>query len=151
MKRYKLIKLVLGIAPLVVSFFAVGAELATIDVAKSASCGCCSKWVDHLRASGFTVNVTDVVDVNAVRAQANVPARLAACHTARVGGYVIEGHVPAADIRKLIAEHPRAAGLAVPGMPPAAPGMDVPSAHGYDVLLFDGNVDTRVFHAYRRE
>ena len=119
-----------------------------IEVYKSSTCGCCGKWVEHLRTSGFAVNVHDIPDVDAFRARAGVPAPLAACHTALVDGYVVEGHVPAADIRKLIAERPKALGLAVPGMPAGSPGMDAPRASGYDVLLFQADGRTRVYHAY---
>ena len=121
-----------------------------IDVYKSPTCGCCGKWVEHLRGSGFAVNVHEMANVDPFRAKAGVPAALASCHTALVDGYVVEGHVPAADIRKLLAERPKALGLAVPGMPAGAPGMDAPHASGYDVLLFQADGATRVYHAYPR-
>lgn len=120
-----------------------------IEVYKSPTCGCCGKWVEHLRANGFDATIHHVADLNAVRAQAGVPVQLASCHTARIGGYVIEGHVPAADIRKLLAERPSAVGLAIPGMPAAAPGMDMPGP-AFDVLLFDAAGKTRIFHSYGR-
>ena len=126
----------------------VAAAIPVIEVYKSPTCGCCGKWVEHLRANGFAVNVNDIPDVDAFRVKAGVPAALAACHTALVGGYVVEGHVPAGDIRKLLAERPKALGLAVPGMPAAAPGMDAPHASGYDVLLFQSNGVRQVYHAY---
>ena len=126
----------------------VGAAVPVIEVYKSPTCGCCGKWVEHLRTSGFAVDVHDIPDVDAFRAKAGVPATLAACHTALVGGYVVEGHVPAADIWKLIAERPKALGLAVPGMPAGSPGMDAPHASGYDVLLFQPDGTMRVYHAY---
>lgn len=122
----------------------------TVEVYKSPTCGCCGKWVEHLRINGFVASVVEVADVDAIRRKAGVPARLTACHTAFVGGYIVEGHVPAADIRRLLAERPSAAGLAVPAMPRAAPGMDMPNAEGYDVLLFQSDGTTRVFHAYTR-
>ena len=120
----------------------------SVDVYKSPTCGCCGKWVEHLRANDFAVRVNEIADVDAFRARAGVPAALAACHTALVDGYVVEGHVPAADIRKLLAERPEALGLAVPGMPMGSPGMDSPHAGAYDVLLFQHNGATRVYHAY---
>ena len=126
----------------------VTAAVPFIDVYKDATCGCCGKWVEHLRTNGFTVNVHNIPDIDGFRARARVPAALAACHTALIDGYVVEGHVPAADIRKLIDERPKALGLAVPGMPQGAPGMDAPHAGGYDVLLFQADGATRVYHAY---
>lgn len=133
-------------APLVAT--KVTAAVPVIEVYKSPTCGCCGKWVDHLRASGFTVNVHDIPDVDAFRARRGVPAALAACHTALVDGYVVEGHVPATDIRRLLAERPKALGLAVPGMPAGAPGMDAPHASSYEVLLFQADGATRVYQAY---
>jgi hypothetical protein len=92
-------------------------------VVKSPSCGCCNAWVAHLRGAGFQVSVTNVADVTPMARRLGVPDDLRSCHTASVGGYAIEGHVPAADIRRLLADRPHAAGLAVPGMPMGAPGM----------------------------
>ena len=134
------------------TFIATGTRASSpaIDVYKEASCGCCGKWANHLRASGFTVRVTEVRSVDAFRVQAGVPETLASCHTAFVEGYVIEGHVPAADIQKLLAERPKAKGLAVPGMPQTAPGMDAPHGDGYQVVLFQPDGATRVYHAYPR-
>lgn len=126
----------------------IAAAVPVVEVYKSPTCGCCGKWVEHLRTSGFAVNVNDIPNVDAFRAKAGVPAALASCHTALVSGYVVEGHVPAADIRKLLAERPKALGLAVPGMPMGAPGMDAPHARGYDVLLFQADGTTRVYRAY---
>src|SRR5215510_182769 len=107
------------------TFVATAARAAapTIDVYKEAACGCCGKWSEHLRANGFTVRVKEISTLDAFRARAGVPEALASCHTALVEGYVIEGHVPAADILKLLAERPKAHGLAVPGMPAISPGM----------------------------
>jgi len=126
----------------------VTAAVPVIEVYKSPTCGCCGKWAEHLRKDGFTVNVHDIPDIDAFRAKAGVPAALAACHTALVGGYVIEGHVPAADIRKLLTERPKARGLAVPGMPAISPGMDAAHGPGYHVLLFQADGSPRVYHAY---
>ena len=120
-----------------------------IDVYKDPACGCCAKWVEHLRANGFAARVNEERSLDAFKARVGVPATLASCHTALVDGYVIEGHVPAAEIRKLLADRPRALGLAVPGMPAGAPGMDMPRAPGYDVLLFRADGSRSVFRSYR--
>jgi hypothetical protein len=116
-----------------------------IDVFKSPTCGCCEKWVTHLRSSGFAPTATNVDDMSAVKTRHHIPAALESCHTALVGGYVIEGHVPAADIRRLLKERPAIAGLAAPGMPSGSPGMEAPNAKPYDVLAFDKQGKTRVF------
>jgi hypothetical protein len=110
----------------------------TVVVTKDPNCGCCSGWVEHLRQAGFAVEVRDATDINRVRARLEVPSDLAACHTAEASGYVIEGHVPASALRRLLKEKPKAKGLAVPGMPVGSPGMEV---HGtppeeYNVILF---------------
>lgn len=88
-----------------------------VEVFKSPTCGCCSKWVEHLRSNGFTVNAHDVSDVNTERKRLGMPERYSSCHTASVGGYVVEGHVPAADIQRLLKEKPKAIGISVPSMP----------------------------------
>ena len=92
-----------------------------VEVWKSEGCDCCAQWVRHLEANGFTVKVNDTGN-NAARAKLGIPAKLGSCHTAQVGGYAIEGHVPAADIKRLLAEKPKAVGLVVPGMPIVSPG-----------------------------
>jgi hypothetical protein len=113
-------------------------ELPEVAVTKDPNCGCCGAWVTHLKEAGFPVQVTEATDLNRVKVRLGVPQALAACHTAEVGGYVIEGHVPAAAIKRLLAEKPRARGLAVPGMPVGSPGMEVEGAapETYDVILF---------------
>jgi hypothetical protein len=122
----------------------------TITVYKSPDCGCCGDWVDHLRANGFSVSVHDVEDVTPFKKKLGIPERLASCHTALVGGYAIEGHVPAADIRRLLAQKPRAKGLAVPGMPHGSPGMETGRQDPYDVLLFQANGRTTVYRSYTK-
>ena len=107
-----------------------------VKVWKDPSCGCCSGWVEHLRGSGFTVEAIDTADLAAVKTALGVPDELAACHTAKIDSYVIEGHVPAAAIRRLLAERPAALGLAVPGMPVGSPGMEGGTPQPYDVVLF---------------
>ena len=126
----------------------VTAAVPAVEVYKSPACGCCGKWAKHLRTNGFAVNIHDVADIDAFRAKAGVPAVLAACHTALVGSYVVEGHVPAADIRQVLIERPKALGLAVPGMPAISPGMDAPHGPGYNVLLFQADGAPRVYRAY---
>ena len=111
------------------------AQTPTISVYKSPACIRCAKWIAHLEQDGFNVDAIDTSDLGMVNSMAGVPLKQASCHTARVGDYVIEGHVPAQDIRRLLAEHPGARGLTVPGMPLSAPGMDVPSMQHHQVLL----------------
>jgi len=119
-----------------------------IDVYKSASCGCCGKWIDHLRANGFAVRAHDVAEPALYRAKFGVPEALGSCHTAVADGYAIEGHVPAREVRRLLSERPKARGLAVPAMPPGSPGMEGPVAHPYEVLLIDGRGRTSVYARY---
>ncbi len=106
-----------------------------VVVYKSPSCGCCGNWVQYMRQNGFTVEVHDVADVSPMKHAAGVPDAAASCHTAQVGGYVVEGHVPVQAIRKMLAEHPAIAGLAVPGMVAGSPGMEQGNQHpAYDVM-----------------
>ena len=114
-------------------------------VHKSPSCGCCKAWMTHLKESGFTVTGKDMDDVQPIKAELGVPANLGSCHTAIVDGYVIEGHVPAADIQRLLKERPRIAGLAVPGMPAGSPGMEGGRKDAYEVIAFDAKGKTSVF------
>jgi hypothetical protein len=118
-----------------------------LSVFKTATCGCCAKWVDHMRQNGFNVHVTDLRDLSAVKTKHGVPPQLQSCHTGVVDGYVIEGHIPAADVKRLIKDKPAVVGLAVPGMPAGSPGMEVPGITGpaYDVLSFDKAGATKVF------
>jgi hypothetical protein len=119
-----------------------------IEVWKDPGCGCCTAWVDHLKAAGFSVRTHQVSDMNAARARNRVPQALGACHTARAGGYAIEGHVPASEIKRLLQEKPKAAGLAVPGMPLGSPGMEADRSQPYDVLLFNADGRTSVYRHY---
>jgi hypothetical protein len=118
-------------------------------VYKTATCGCCAKWVEHMEANGFNARVVNVDDTSGERAKAGVPARLGSCHTAIAGGYAIEGHVPAADVKRVLREKPAIAGLAAPGMPAGSPGMDVPNSPPFDVIAFDKNGNTRVYATHR--
>lgn len=113
-----------------------------IRVYKSASCGCCNKWVEHLRQAGFVVQAEDRRDLQPVKSQLGVPSHLQSCHTAEIGGYVVEGHVPADLIERMLRERPRIRGLVVPGMPMGSPGMEGPRKDAYRVLTLnhDGTV-----------
>ncbi len=120
--------------------------LQDIHVYKSPTCGCCADWVDHLEDNGFKVEVTETNNLNPIKIDAGLTPSLASCHTAFVGDYVIEGHVPANDIRRLIADAPKAKGLAVPGMPAGSPGMEMGDRKdNYQVLMFNESGQTRVF------
>lgn len=119
-----------------------------VEVYKSATCGCCVNWIEHLRTHGFNVRAHDVSDPTAVRAKYGVPHALGGCHTAVVDGYAIEGHVPAADIKRLLQERPAARGLSVPGMPLGSPGMEGPRSDPYAVLLIDEQGRYRVYNRY---
>lgn len=124
------------------------ARAADITVYKSPTCGCCTQWVEHLRRHGFSVDIVDREDQPAVKAEFGVPQDLEACHTAIMGDYVIEGHVPAADIRRLQQEKPAARGLAVPGMPMGSPGMEQDGMRErFAVVLFDDG-SRQVFTRY---
>jgi hypothetical protein len=124
-----------------------GGAPPVITVYKDPSCGCCKRWVKHLTKNGFVVTAHDVQDMAEIKRTMNVPNALEACHTAIVDRYVVEGHVPAAVIKKLLAEKPAILGIAVPGMPAGSPGMEVASGatEHYDVLAFDRDGKTRVY------
>lgn len=118
-------------------------------VFRAPDCGCCGAWVAHLRDHGFAVEVVTTDDMQGVKDRQAVPAPLRSCHTALIDGYVIEGHVPATDISALLAQRPRAAGLAVPGMPAGSPGMEMGGRRDpYDVILWTGS-ETRIFASHR--
>ena len=129
------------------SLAAAPAHLPLIRVHKSASCGCCGVWVDHVRAAGFPVEVHDTEDKMTVKDRLGVPEPMMSCHTAEVDGYFVEGHVPAEDIKRLIAEKPKARGIAVPGMPLGSPGMEMPDGRTqpYEVALVGGDGATETF------
>ena len=112
------------------------ADDTVVVVHKDPNCGCCSGWVQHLRDAGFAVHVAETADLKAVRVRLGVPAALAACHTAEVAGYVVEGHVPAEAVRRLLSDRPKAKGIAVPGMPIGSPGMEGRQPQSYTVVLF---------------
>lgn len=126
---------------------AQGAEqaLPVVDVYKSAECGCCKLWVEHLQKNGFKVIWHDVDDIPAMRRKLGMPDRYGSCHVAKAGQYLIEGHVPAADIKRLFRERPNAIGLAVPSMPPGSPGMESEEPVPYDTLLIGKDGKASVF------
>jgi hypothetical protein len=126
------------------------ADLPRMVVTKDPSCGCCRAWAEHVRAAGFPIEVVESASVGRLKVRLGVPQDLAGCHTAEVGGYVVEGHVPAAAIRRLLEERPAAIGLAVPGMPVGSPGMEVEGSppETYEVVLF-GPSGRRRFARYR--
>ena len=113
-------------------------DLPKIAVSKDPTCGCCTGWVDHLRQAGFSAEVIETSEINRVKVRLGVPQDLASCHTAEIGGYVIEGHVPADAIKRLLAEKPTGKGLAVAGMPMGSPGMELEgiAPEIYEVVLF---------------
>jgi hypothetical protein len=124
-------------------------KLPTVHVWKSPTCGCCTAWVDHMRAAGFTVSITEVDDTGPTRKRLGMPAKLGSCHTALVGGYVLEGHVPADDVKRLLRTKTAGLGLSVPGMPVGSPGMEMgPRLDPYDVLLVQRDGRTSVFSHY---
>lgn len=117
----------------------------SITIYKTPTCGCCTKWTEHLERNGFDVEPVDMTDLRLVKSQSGIAPEQASCHTARIGDYVIEGHVPAGDIRRLLAEQPDARGLAVPGMPLGSPGMEAPNPQPYQVLLIGQDGGASVF------
>lgn len=122
-------------------------SLPVVNVYKSPTCGCCGKWVDHMTASGFQVITHETDNVAEHKARLGVPAAMGSCHTAEVGGYLVEGHVHAIEV-KLLAERPRARGVVVPGMPASAPGMDVSREIAYEVLLLKNDGTTATYARY---
>ncbi len=160
MQRRRLLKAIAGITGLTSTAFVAPAFAQTsttaktpLEVWKDPDCGCCGDWVKHLEANGFAVRVNDTGN-SAARSRLGVPAQLGSCHTARVAGYAIEGHVPAREIRRLLKERPQAVGLSVPGMPVGSPGMDG-TVYGnrrdpFDVLLIAKDGSTQVYQSYNR-
>lgn len=145
------ISTLLATALLALSAMGASAEpLPEVVMHKDPNCGCCGKWGEHLEANGFKVKTLPERDMQAVKRRLGVPEQLASCHTAKVGNYVIEGHVPASTIKRMLSEKPAVRGLAAPGMPPASPGMDVPgNKDPFDVIAFDRAGKTRVYEQIR--
>lgn len=129
---------------------ALAAGLPTAVIHSDPLCGCCGAWVEHLAEAGFPVEVRETSEMNRIKARLGVPGDLASCHTAEIDGYIVEGHVPADAIKRLLAERPDARGLSVPGMPIGSPGMEVPGVEDdiYDVILF-GPSGQSAFARYR--
>lgn len=127
------------------------APLPLVKVWKTPTCGCCGKWVRHMEDAGFRVEVADLDNVDPIKRANGLPLKFASCHTALVGGYVVEGHVPASDVRRLLREKPAVLGLAAPGMPAGSPGMDVPGSPAYNVLSVrkDGTASVYSTHTPR--
>lgn len=126
-----------------------GSDFPTVTVYKSPSCQCCSKWVTHLRDNGFSVEISSQLSMQPVKRKMGVPSDLSACHTAVVGNYVVEGHVPAGEVKRLLKKKPNVRGLAVPGMPAGSPGMEQGGyVEPYDVLAFNPSGETSVFAQY---
>ena len=151
MHRRSLVKTLAAFAATGLALPLMAQTQTAVEVWKDPNCGCCQDWVAHLQANGFSVKVNDTGN-NAARTRLGIPAALGSCHTAQVGGYAIEGHVPAADIRRLLKEKPKAVGLAVPGMPVGSPGMDG-AIYGarkdaYQVMLVLQGGSARVFNSY---
>jgi len=140
----------LGAAFVIASARSTFAADPMITVTKDPSCSCCEAWADHLRANGFAVKIIEDPQINRVKARLGVPSDLYSCHTAEVDGYVIEGHVPAGAIRRLLAQRPNAKGLSAPGMPVGSPGMEVPGSppEVYSVMIF-GPEGSKVFARYK--
>jgi len=139
------------IAALLLAPLAAGAEpLPEVVMHKDPNCGCCGQWAEHLQANGFRVKTVPERDMESVKRRFAVPQRLTSCHTAKVGNYVIEGHVPASAIKRLLREKPALVGLSVPGMPAGSPGMEVPGKKDpYDVVSFDKSGRSAVFESHR--
>lgn len=137
----------LALTPLAVEWAKASAR-PDVTMHRDPSCGCCGGWAEHLKAAGFPVSIVNTTRLNAVKAQLGVPASLWSCHTAEVGGYIIEGHVPAAAIDSLLEQRPAASGLAAPGMPVGSPGMEGGEPEVFEVVLF-GPAGQRVFGRYR--
>lgn len=147
-RRHILTALAAGAAAAAMPVFAAN-QLPLVEVFKSPTCGCCGAWVDHLKAAGFPVKVVEVDDTTATRKRYGLPDKFGSCHTGIVSGYVVEGHVPAAEVKRLLAAKPAAIGLTVPGMPVGSPGMEYGDRRDpYDVFLVDKGGRETVFAHY---
>lgn len=128
---------------------ALAADQPLVEVWKTPTCGCCKVWVRHLEDAGFRAKVTDLPDLTAVKSRFRVPPELSSCHTALVEGYVVEGHMPADDVIRMLRERPKIRGLFTPGMPAGSPGMESPNPEPYDVLALDESGKVSVFATHR--
>ena len=139
-------KTLLGTLAFAAMFVGTAAHAATLTVYKAPSCGCCAKWIEHVEKHGFTVTTVPTDDMMAVKKRLGVPDEVMSCHTTKVGNYVVEGHVPAADIKRLLAQKPKARGIAVAGMPMGSPGMDFGGQRQpYATMLIGSNGKTSVY------
>ena len=136
---------VLAAGLLMLGFQPRASQAESLVVYKSPTCGCCKKWVQHMRDAGFSVEVHEQYNVTPKKDEYGVPRRLRSCHTARIGGYVVEGHVPADVVKQLLEEKPAIAGVAVPGMPMGSPGMEGFRKDPYDVISFTGTGRTGIY------
>lgn len=136
------------LAVLPIPALARAAATPLVEVYKSAGCGCCEGWIEHLKANGFAVKAQDVGDTGVYRKKFGIPDDFGSCHTGLVQGYAVEGHVPAADIKRMLAEKPGAKGLAVPSMPLGSPGMEGNRKNPYDVFLVKADGSTSVYRHY---
>jgi hypothetical protein len=149
MKRRSILSMFVGGAAMAALPVLAAPNWPQVEVFKSPYCGCCGAWVEHMRAAGFAVNVTLVNDTTAARKRLGMPDAFGSCHTATVAGYVLEGHVPADDVKRLLVAKPVVVGLAVPGMPPGSPGMETGQRKDpYDVLVIDKGGHAAVFSHY---
>jgi len=137
----------LSLTFLVVAALSPSAQVATpITVYKSPTCGCCGKWVEHMKKAGFNPTVTDLPNVSPVKQSMGVPSNLQSCHTSAIQGYAIEGHVPADVVRQLLKEKPKVAGIAVPGMPVGSPGMEQGEQKDkYNIVSFTKDGSQKVY------
>jgi len=130
---------------LVASTVVLDQSLPPVVVYKTATCGCCGGWVEHMRAAGFAVDARDVTDLTSVKLDAGVPGPMVTCHTAIIDGYVVEGHVPAEVVKRMLADRPDIAGIGTPGMPMGSPGMEGPNAQPYQVVAFGHEGEMSVY------
>ncbi len=149
MNRRHFLKSASALSALAVVPVLAAPKLPELEVFKSPFCGCCGSWIEYMKAAGFPVKVTAVTDTTLTRKRLGLPDRFASCHTSTIAGYVLEGHVPAAEVKRLLAMKPKALGLAVPGMPQSSPGMDAPgNKDPYQVVLVNRDGQSSVFATY---
>jgi len=157
MKKKTPVGIITSIGILAIGVISIGAMFylqkvnanPVVTVYKSPACGCCSKWVAHMEANGFTVNTVDLKDLTIIKKQYGITRDLASCHTAIVDGYIIEGHVPASDVQRLLAEKPDVIGLSAPGMPTGSPGMEIGNKRDqYNVVTFDKDGNVAIFERH---
>ncbi|KAA3652982.1 MAG: DUF411 domain-containing protein [Proteobacteria bacterium] len=149
MNTFQTIRQLALVAAFSMSAGAAWAELPEATMYKDPNCGCCGKWAEHMRAAGFAVKEVPSHAMDRIKSQLGVPEALGSCHTARIGNYVIEGHVPAADVKRLLAEQPAGArGLSAPGMPMGSPGMEGGTPDRYDVVQFNADGGQTVFASH---